>query len=77
LNSKVFLKVLVPNAIVLRHTIDKYIIDGQIKEKSNLNMGKKKTNNTRKNTQCSYITIESKSLKSYKCHQVQKEVDYK
>jgi len=42
LNSKVFLKVLVLNAIVLRHTIEKSEIDGQIKEKSNLNGEKKK-----------------------------------
>jgi hypothetical protein len=31
------LKVLVPNAIILRHSIKKSKIDGQIKEKSNLN----------------------------------------
>ncbi len=76
MNSKVFLKVVVPNAIVLRHTIEKSEIDGQIKEKANLN-GEKKTNNTWKITQSSYIIIESKILKSYKSHQVQKKVDYK
>jgi hypothetical protein len=70
------LKVVVPNAIVLRHTIEKSEIDGQIKEKANLN-GEKKTNNTWKITQSSYIIIESKILKSYKSHQVQKKVDYK